>query len=73
MMLSYQPIRSLATINMIAYEGAAAFKRITSIIDTPIKIKDEKQSQILSLKIVILFLKMLDLDIVQIKFLLLKI
>ena len=51
MMLSYQPIRSLATINMIAYEGAAAFKRITSIIDTPIKIKMKKQSQILSLKL----------------------
>ena len=50
MMLSYQPIRSLATINMIAYEGAAAFKRITSIIDTPIKIKDEKTKPNLKLK-----------------------
>ena len=26
MMLAYQPIRSLATINMAAYQGAAAFK-----------------------------------------------
>ena len=33
MMLAYQPIRSLATINMAAYQGAAAFKRISSIID----------------------------------------
>ena len=50
MMLSYQPIRSLATINMIAYEGAAAFKRITSIIDAPIKIKNENILPNLKLK-----------------------
>ena len=41
MMLAYQPIRSLATINMIAYQGAAASKRIHSIIDKPINIKNE--------------------------------
>ena len=40
MMLAYQPIRSLATINMAAYQGAAAFKRISSIIDREIKIKE---------------------------------
>ena len=33
MMLAYQPIRSLATINMAVYQGAAAFKRIDEIID----------------------------------------
>jgi ATP-binding cassette, subfamily B, bacterial MsbA len=33
MMLAYQPIRSLATLNLVAYQGAAAFKRISSIID----------------------------------------
>ena len=27
-MLAYQPIRSLATINMAAYQGAAAFKQL---------------------------------------------
>ena len=43
MMLSYQPIRSLATINMIAYEGGAAFKRIANIIDAPIEIKNDNQ------------------------------
>ena len=32
MMLAYQPIRSLATINMAAYQGAAAFKRISEIM-----------------------------------------
>mgnify|MGYP001379707441 FL=1 len=31
MMLAYQPVRSLATINMIAYQGAAASKRIFDI------------------------------------------
>mgnify|MGYP001407527222 CR=1 FL=1 len=40
MMLAYQPIRSLATINMVAYQGAAAFERISEIIDKEIKIKD---------------------------------
>tara|TARA_B100001057_G_scaffold498567_1_gene606042 strand:- start:464 stop:2206 length:1743 start_codon:yes stop_codon:yes gene_type:complete len=40
MMLAYQPIRSLATINMVAYQGAAAFKRISNIIDKEIKIKE---------------------------------
>ena len=32
MMLAYQPIRSLATINMAAFQGAAAFKRISKTI-----------------------------------------
>ena len=41
MMLAYQPIRSLATINMVAYQGAAAAKRIYSECDKPIKIKNE--------------------------------
>ncbi len=41
MMLSYQPIRSLATINMVAYQGAAASKRIFAVIDEPIEIKNE--------------------------------
>ena len=43
MMLAYQPIRSLATINMIAYEGGVSFKRIAKIIDTPIKIINNKK------------------------------
>ena len=41
MMLAYQPIRSLATINMLAYQGAAAAKRIFNVIDEPINIKNE--------------------------------
>ena len=50
MMLAYQPIRSLATINMSAYQGAAAFKRISDIIDKEIKIKEIKDAPKLSLK-----------------------
>ena len=38
MMLAYQPIRSLATINMVAYQGASAFKRISDIIDKKIDV-----------------------------------
>jgi len=41
MMLAYQPIRSLATLNMVAYQGTAAAKRIFSVIDKPIIVKNE--------------------------------
>ena len=40
-MLAYQPIRSLATLNMVAYQGSAAANRIFIVIDKPIKIKNE--------------------------------
>ena len=50
MMLAYQPIRSLATLNMAAYQGAAAFKRISSIIDNKIEIIDNKDLSQLNLK-----------------------
>ena len=41
-MLAYQPIRSLATINMAIYQGATAFKRISDIIDKEIEIKNDE-------------------------------
>ena len=50
MMLAYQPIRSLATINMVAYQGAAAFKRISGIIDKDILVKEINGSPKLNLK-----------------------
>ncbi len=50
MMLVYQPIRSLATINMVAYQGAAAFKRISSIIDKVPSIKEVQSAPKLILK-----------------------
>ena len=42
MMLAYQPIRSLATINMLFYQGAAAANRVFEVIDTNVKIKEEE-------------------------------
>jgi len=39
MMLAYQPIRSLATINMLFYQGAAAAERVFGVIDTESTIK----------------------------------
>jgi subfamily B ATP-binding cassette protein MsbA len=42
MMLAYQPIRSLATINMVVFSGAAGAKRIYNVIDQPIKINNDR-------------------------------
>jgi subfamily B ATP-binding cassette protein MsbA len=50
MMLAYQPIRSLATINMAAYQGAAAFKRVSRIIDKKIEIENNENLPKLKLK-----------------------
>ncbi len=50
MMLAYQPIRSLATINMTAFQGAAAFKRVSKIIDKEINIKQNNSYPKLQLK-----------------------
>ena len=40
MMLAYQPIRSLATINMLFYQGAAAAERVFAVIDTEPNIRE---------------------------------
>jgi len=50
MMLAYQPIRSLATINMAAYQGATAFQRVSKVIDKEIKIKSKNDLPSLNLK-----------------------
>ena len=42
MMLAYQPIRSLATINMVVFSGAAGAKRIYKVIDQPITINNDQ-------------------------------
>ncbi|MDA7606763.1 ABC transporter ATP-binding protein/permease [Pelagibacteraceae bacterium] len=39
MMLAYQPVRSLATLNMTIFQGAAAAKRIFTVIDHPVEVK----------------------------------
>tara|TARA_Y100000591_G_C21657090_1_gene605853 strand:- start:27 stop:902 length:876 start_codon:yes stop_codon:yes gene_type:complete len=49
-MLAYQPIRSLATINMLAHQGATAFKRISNIVDQSIEIKDNRNLPDLEIK-----------------------
>ena len=41
MMLAYQPVRSLATINMTIYQGSVSAKRIFTVIDKPIEIKND--------------------------------
>jgi len=40
MMLAYQPIRSLATINMMFHQGAAGAERVFGILDTEPTIKE---------------------------------
>ena len=50
MMLAYQPIRSLATINMVIYQGAAAAERVFGVIDTKINIKEIRNSPDLKIK-----------------------
>ena len=50
MMLAYQPIRSLATINMLFYQGAAGAQRVFDVLDTEPNIKEIESSP--SLKIV---------------------
>ena len=44
MMLAYQPIRSLATINMMFYQGAAGAERVFGVLDNEPKIKENKSS-----------------------------
>ncbi len=44
MMLAYQPIRSLATINMLFYQGAAGAERVFKVLDTEANIKENNSS-----------------------------
>ncbi len=50
MMLAYQPIRSLATLNMTAYQGSAAAQRIFTVIDKSILIKNDDKKPNLKIK-----------------------
>ena len=50
MMLAYQPIRSLATLNMAINQGLSAARRILPVIDTKNTIYDQKDSKDLILK-----------------------
>ena len=44
MMLAYQPIRSLATINMLFYQGAAGAERVFNVLDVEPTIKEIESS-----------------------------
>ena len=44
MMLAYQPIRSLATINMLFYQGAAGAERVFAVLDKEVNIKENSDS-----------------------------
>ena len=44
MMLAYQPIRSLATINMMFYQGAAGAERVFGVLDSEPTIKEIETS-----------------------------
>tara|TARA_Y100000817_G_C16845244_1_gene539789 strand:- start:10 stop:1752 length:1743 start_codon:yes stop_codon:yes gene_type:complete len=50
MMLSYQPVRSLATLNMAVYQGATAAERVFKILDEKIEIADQKKLPELKIK-----------------------
>jgi len=44
MMLAYQPIRSLATINMLFYQGASGAQRVFNVIDSETTVKENNSS-----------------------------
>ena len=50
MMLAYQPIRSLATINMLFYQGAAGAERVFGVLDKKPTIKEISHSPSLNVK-----------------------
>jgi subfamily B ATP-binding cassette protein MsbA len=50
MMLAYQPVRSLATLNMGIQQGLSAARRILPIIDEKIEIKDDLNCKELEIK-----------------------
>ena len=45
MMLAYQPVRSLSTLNMVINQGIAAASRILPIVDTVNKIKNKENAK----------------------------
>ena len=50
MMLAYQPVRSLATINMAINQGLTAAKRILPIVDNINEIKDNQSASDISIR-----------------------
>ena len=50
MMLAYQPVRSLSTLNMVLNQGLSAASRILPIIDQENLIRDSKDDKLIDLK-----------------------
>ena len=50
MMLAYQPVRALSTLNLVANQGLSTASRILPIIDQQNKIKDKINSEALKIK-----------------------
>ena len=50
MMLAYQPVRALSTLNMILKQGLSAASRILPIIDQESEIKDNQEAKPLKIK-----------------------
>ena len=50
MMLAYQPVRSLSTLNLVSNQGLSAASRILPIIDQENKIKDKPEASKLIIK-----------------------
>ena len=50
MMLAYQPVRSLATLNIAIQQGVSGAKRVLPVIDEEIQIKDKEKATALVIK-----------------------
>ena len=50
MMLAYQPVRSLSTLNVILYQGLSAASRILSVVDTEQHIKNIEHAKEINIK-----------------------
>ena len=51
MMLAYQPVRSLSTLNMVLNQGLSAASRILPIIDQENNITDPEEAKPIQIKI----------------------
>ena len=50
MMLAYQPVRSLSTLNIIVHEGLSAAARILPVVDTKNLIKNNENAKEIDIK-----------------------
>ena len=50
MMLAYQPVRSLATLNMSVYQGVTALERVFEIMDKKNQIQDKPSAPVINIK-----------------------